>query len=44
MHIADWLATFAAITGVDPTDHKAAADPTHLPPIGKHILVCAELI
>jgi hypothetical protein len=33
MHIADWLATFAAIVGVDPMDHKAAADPTHLPPI-----------
>ncbi|EGD76972.1 hypothetical protein PTSG_07315 [Salpingoeca rosetta] len=31
VHIADWYATFAALAGVDPTDHKAAA--SNLPPI-----------
>jgi len=30
-HIADWYATFAALAGVDPTDHKAKA--ASLPPI-----------
>ena len=31
MHVADWLATFSALAGVDPTDHKAAGTP--VPPI-----------
>jgi arylsulfatase I/J len=30
-HMADWYATFAALAGVDPTDHKAAK--AGLPPI-----------
>jgi arylsulfatase I/J len=30
-HMADWYATFAALAGVDPTDHKAKA--ASLPPI-----------
>lgn len=30
-HICDWYATFAALAGVDPTDHRAAA--AGLPPI-----------
>jgi arylsulfatase I/J len=30
-HISDWYATFAALAGVDPTDHKAQA--ADLPPI-----------
>merc|ERR1712127_935856 len=30
-HICDWYATFAALAGTDPTDHKAAA--AGLPPI-----------
>merc|ERR1712217_24682 len=30
-HMADWYATFAALAGVDPTDHKAKA--AGLPPI-----------
>eukprot|EP00049_Salpingoeca_infusionum_P001522 m.48939 g.48939 ORF g.48939 m.48939 type:complete len:549 (+) comp11071_c0_seq2:65-1711(+) len=31
VHVADWYATFAALAGVDPTDHTAAA--SGLPPI-----------
>eukprot|EP00055_Hartaetosiga_balthica_P003234 m.7069 g.7069 ORF g.7069 m.7069 type:complete len:553 (+) comp2699_c0_seq1:7-1665(+) len=31
VHVADWYATFAALAGVDPTDHEAAA--SGLPPI-----------
>ncbi|EGD79285.1 hypothetical protein PTSG_12912 [Salpingoeca rosetta] len=34
MHIADWYATFCALAGVDPTDHRAAA--ANLPPIDSH--------
>lgn len=32
----DWYATYAALAGVDPTDHKAAA--ANLPPIDSHNL------
>jgi arylsulfatase B len=31
MHLSDWYATFCALAGVDPTDHRAAA--AGLPPI-----------
>ncbi|EDQ88865.1 uncharacterized protein MONBRDRAFT_32685 [Monosiga brevicollis MX1] len=31
VHVADWYATFAALAGVDPTDHRAAQH--NLPPI-----------
>ena len=33
VHIADWYATLSSLAGVDPTDHRAAADPQGLPPI-----------
>ena len=36
MHLCDWFTTFAAMAGVDPTDHSAAK--AGLPPIdGKTI-------
>eukprot|EP00746_Dinoflagellata_sp_MGD_P141517 gnl/MRDRNA2_/MRDRNA2_74612_c0_seq1.p1 gnl/MRDRNA2_/MRDRNA2_74612_c0~~gnl/MRDRNA2_/MRDRNA2_74612_c0_seq1.p1 ORF type:complete len:551 (+),score=87.65 gnl/MRDRNA2_/MRDRNA2_74612_c0_seq1:110-1762(+) len=31
IHVADWYATFCAIAGVDPTDHRAAK--ANLPPV-----------
>jgi arylsulfatase I/J len=31
MHLCDWFTTFAAMAGVDPTDHSAAK--AGLPPI-----------